>query len=314
MEKKNEKLLTSEIRLKRKSGLNKVVLGTFLLIAVIALIMKIVDGALNDFGYGLFGEDKVHIGYWLDLDILKRMSPTDPAYDHTVAAMVEHHPNTFWLLTQFTWITTIGIIIFLTFRFFKYDDVAPRWLKWIMSQRALSLMAMYETIVSVVFWASMFQDFQEDFNPSLKILELTYTILVHGVVPLLFLSYSIIFLIKDEKASILKEMTVWKGMIYPITYLSFYLLVSMVWSDPYPISSFHTDFIHNIWKIPVAIIVLYIFIGMMILFHNLILLKFNKSYDPKNDYDIVTRRKTKIEQVKNNLIRKRARNWRNKKK
>jgi len=45
--------ITSEYMLRKKNRINKIVLSIFLFVAISALVMKLVDGVLIDFGFGV---------------------------------------------------------------------------------------------------------------------------------------------------------------------------------------------------------------------------------------------------------------------
>ena len=301
-----------EIARKRKNRINKITIGLFITIIVVAIAMKIVDGALQDFGYGVDDlmtkaigskwttHNTFHPDFWLNKDVIIQAGVKA---NHSLNSMVMHHPNFLWLFTQFTWITTFIILMFLIFRMFKYEDSLPRWLKWIMTQRTLSLVVMYDMIVGVVFWGGMFKTFQDNFVPGLDTLEFIMTVTVHAVIPILILTYSLIYLTRDKNASVLKEFFVLKGMIYPAIYMVYYILVSQVWQDPYGVTNLHTDFWGDIWKLPALGILIWILLGVMLLAHNLVLFKFNKLYDPEADREILKRREEKIEKIKRKVAR-----------
>ncbi len=304
---KEMKVETVEFTIIRKNKINKTVIGAFLAVVIATILMKLVDGALQDFGYGvdeLMGNKSghtFHSSFWLHNNVVQMaMSPGNPA----LRSMVLHHPNFLWLFTQFTWITTIIILMFLIFRMFKFDSVLPRWLKWIMTQRTLSLIVMYDMIVAVVFWSSMFSSFENAFIPKLKALELTLTIFVHAFIPFFIMVYSMIFLVKDSEASALRELFVLKGMIYPTIYMFYYLLIALIWQDPYGITDLHNNFVGDYWKLIVALLAVWIMLGIMLLMHNFILNRFNKTYDPKNDSEIIKRREEKIQSIKNKARRR----------
>lgn len=331
-----QKLITYEMRLRRRNIRNKIVLGIFLFIAVSTLLMRITVGALLDGG---LVEGKFHVGFWSDPE--KAFHTEFAAYTSShagatwqdfladnkdVAAIIARHPSTIWFMTQFTWLTTIIIIMYVTFRFFRFDDTIPRWLRWIMTQKTLSLVAMYDTVVGVLFWASMFKGFSEQFSGTLFAPELTITILVHTVIPVFILTYSVIFLIKDKRASQLNEMFAIKGLIYPAIYMAYYVVLTIVWYDPYPLTTMHAklvayqvtggspDWAHwaiQLYLIPAALLGIYVILGIMTLFHNIILHKFNKKYDPEKDYAVIQRKEHKLEKISRRLIRQEARNWRN---
>ena len=337
----NFQKLKNSIKLRKKSLINKIVLSIFVFIAVSTLIMKIVDGILIDYGFGIdklmhenwnnyrggsyqFIHDwddpkninNFHKNFWENSDIVYLAKMTinpnsniafgSKGNEWAIPAlhdMVSRHPNTFWIFTQFTWITTIIIILFLILRLFKYETIIPSWLKWVMSQRTLSLIAMYATIVAIGYWAGMFYRFADSFNPELEILEYVITIIVHAVIPFSILVYSIIFLIKDSKASILKETFVLKGIMYPIYYALYYVLIATTWNDPYSVSNLKYNFNGEIWKIILALFILWIMLGIMLLIHNYVLINFNKKYDPRNDYEVIRRRNYKIEKIQKRVTR-----------
>jgi len=74
----------------------------------------------------------------------------------------------------------------------------------------------------------MFKTFQDSFIPGLEGLEYAITVIVHAIIPLSVLAYSIIYLVNDPKASTLKEMFVLKGIMYPAFYAFYYVLISMI--------------------------------------------------------------------------------------
>ena len=329
------KMVDAEIKYTHQNLLNKVFLGIFLFVAVSALIMRIASGALLDFGYV---GDKYHFGFWdgpehafkgeYDEWAKTVANPTWALFlkaHDDVASIISRHPNFLWLLTQFTWLTTLVIIVYLVFRFFKYDDHVPRWLKWIMTQRTLSLVTMYDLVVGSVFWASMYNGFTGKFSDSIFGLEMTITVLVHAVIPVFMLIYSTIFLIKDKRASLLREMFAVKGLIFPVLYMVYYMILTIIWTDPYPVTNMHNSLMKDpltgelldkpnwgawaseFWKLPFAILGIYIILGLFTLFHNIILINFNKRYDPEHDYGVIYRRKVKLERIKRKAIRKHVR-------
>ena len=137
--------------------------------------------------------------------------------------------------------------------------------------------------------------------------------------------YVEVYTVEDKKVSILKEAFILKGMIYPIVYFLYYLLLTGVWSDPYDITQMHKSlitvvsgsnsttlsghkWISELWKLAIVIVGMWIMMGIMILIHNLTLLKFNKTYDPKRDYEILSRREQKVEKIKAKVVRACAKN------
>lgn len=274
---------------------------------------------------GGFKINSFHLSFWSNTSIAQMASDKTIYLNgkpmtmfKPLIMMLDHHPSSIWLLTQFTWITTIIIALFLVFRFFKYTDTLPKWLKWIMTQRTLSLVTIYSSIVGIVFWIGMFNDFDKAFNGSLKALELMITIIVHAIIPVLMIIYSIVYLVKDKHASALRESLILKSLLYPTLYIVWYLLLTIIWYDPYAITTMHDSLMktangqtlsgHNwwseLWKLGVVMIGMWMLIGIMILTHNLLLLKFNKNYNPKKDYETIQLKKRKIEKIKNKITRK----------
>jgi len=284
-----------------ESKKNKWILGSFLAFIFITIFLKVIDGLLLDFG---FYEGKFHIGFFKDPNWVKLPSgEIDPVKEK----MLIRHPNVAWLFTQFTWITTFVVFIIIFFRFFKYDNDTPKWLKWTMSQRTLSQVTMYDAIVCVVFWSAMFKNFNSSFNPSLRAFEQTITIFVHAIIPIFTITYSVIYLLKDHKASFLKEGFILRGMIYPTIYSIYYVGISVGWEDPYEISNLNSNFTGEIWKFPIALLGIYVLLVIMLLIHNYMLLKFNVHYDPKNDYEIKRRKEIKVQKYLLKLKRREQR-------
>jgi hypothetical protein len=73
-------------------------------------------------------------------------------------------------------------------------------------------------------------------------MEMVVALTVHAAIPLMLLAYSLIYSLFDKNASILREIFLFRGMLYPTIYLLFYLLVAFIWADPYNV----TDLQHNI--------------------------------------------------------------------
>ena len=360
MKKKIKNIL--ETYWKREKIVNKLLIGLFLFVVILAFTLKIIDSILIDLGYGVDKQlDKVynfakangkfdnsewfkelkqlheakggfqihtfHLSFWSH-SVVTKLSRDYTIYENgrpmaifkPLISMMNHHPSSIWMLTQFTWITTIIILLFLIFRFFNYEDKLPKWLNWIMTQRTLSLVSIYSLIVGIVFWSAMFKNFNASFNGELRTLELIITIIVHAFIPLLMVNYSFIYLIRNKKASILTESIIFKSMLYPILYMFWYILLTLVWFDPYEVTTMHDSLIKvqgggtlsghswwsEIWKLVVGLLILWIMIGVMILIHNLTLLKFNKTYDPKNDFEIIALRQRKTKKIQNAVNRKYA--------
>lgn len=301
--------LNKELTKMKTDKRNKIFLGLFLAFALITLACKLIDGILLDLG---LRDGTLHPGFWTDPNWIP--AKTDSAYHSSLSSELRH-PNTFWFLTQFTWITTIMIILFISVRLFMYSGGTPKWLRWVMTQRTLSWVATFDIIVGVLFWSSMFKGFSSSFNQDLKAFEITYTIFVHAIIPILITVYAFIYLIKDKKASLLRTKFIWKGMIYISVYISLYLILTIVWNDPYPITNMHEGLVNGgwgkwaseLWKLPVILFAIYTILGCMFITHNFVLVKFNKKYDHERDYEAGLIKKAEIEkyqkQVRNDIIK-----------
>ena len=152
-----------ENKLIKKALINKIILGFFLFVITSILIMKIINEVLIDYGFGVdklmyenwekydngsykfihdWGDKNniktFHRNFWGDSDIVYLAKMTinqnskipfgNPGNEWAIPAlhnMVSRHPNTFWIFTQFTWITTIIMILLLTLRLFRYESVIP---------------------------------------------------------------------------------------------------------------------------------------------------------------------------------------------
>ena len=300
-------LITRENEISRRRKFNKFIIGIFLFFLITTFALKIIDALLLDMGYF---HGKFNFNYWHDQVFLDKVNHSNSERDiKAVETMLYHHPHFFWVLTQFTWITTIVIIVLMGFRFFKYDQgKLPKWLNWIMSQRTLSLVTMYDVIVGGVFWMGMFKNFESHFNPDLYGLEIYVTIMVHSVFPVFMVIYSFIYLTHDKRASVLRERTVFIGMLFPTLYIIYYIVISVIWYDPYGMTNLHGNFGAYIGLTPLALLGMYIMMGFMIITHNLILFRFNKKYDPKKDYELKLRRKRREEKIYNKLKREYVQN------
>ncbi len=301
-----------------KSKKNKILLGTFLFIIFVTIALKVAVTILWDIGYY---QGKVHLWYWHNEDVNEILMKTHwgerPTLDMasvpgaTEAAKLTNiefahrakvHPYFFWSLTQFTWQTTLLITFILSFRLFMYDDRVPKWLRWTHSQRTLSIVTMYDIIVGVVFWAALAKDFGQINDSSDRIMNnliSATTILVHAVIPFCMVVYSLIYLLLSTEASILNKKFLLLGIIYPSGYILFYLLMSIIWLDPYPVSNLATthDF-SQLWIAFLGLVGIFIGLGGMMYIHNTILFKFNKKYRYEYDYEVITDLNKKIEKVK----------------
>ncbi len=274
----------------RRAKLNKTVLIMFLTIAIFTWFSKLITGILYDFGYF---DGNFSLGWWKPY-IFEGKVPTDPI----IIDSLNKRPLFLWMFTQFTWLTATVMIIFLFFRFFAFDERVPKWLRWIRSQRTLSIIMIYEIIVLIIFWTALSFEKFRTISGFLRHWEVFTTVMVHAVLPTLFTIYGIIFLIKDKKASLLREGFVLKGMLLPIIYSIYYLIVAITWYDPYPATDFNGgDFMNSFIKMIGSLFGIYIMIGLMTIGHNFILLRFNMTYNPAHDADALNEREHIIEKI-----------------
>lgn len=241
---------------------------------------------------------------------------------------ITRSPNFLWMFTQFTWLTTATIGIFFTFRLFKFEDSVPHWLKWVMRQKSLALMAMYDAVVGIIFWAALAPTLMTDLAGDLLIPNLISTILVHAVIPVGVLIYYFWFVITDKKASRLNETFALKGLILPGLYVIYYILMTIIWADPYGISTMHesltTDpvthytyshlgqnldwasWAKQLWLAPMAVLGIYIILGIITILHNFLLFEFNKHYHPDKDHDALKAREDQLIKITKKMVRKEA--------
>ncbi len=291
-----------------KSKKNKILLGSFLFIIFVTIALKTTVTILWDTGYY---KGEFHLWYWHtdevnnalkasrwgELPFPEGLSDKTSEFAHRALA----HPYFFWSLTQFTWQTTLLLTFILCLRLFMYDDRVPKWLRWTQSQRTLSIVTMYDTIVCVVFWSALAKDFgktNDSTDHAMNALIEATTILVHAVIPACMVIYSVIYLILSTEASRLNRKFLFIGIIYPTLYVIFYLLVSVIWQDPYPVSDLATT--HNFKQVWIAFLGLFgIFLGMagMIYLHNSVLFKFNKRYRYEYDFEVATDTEKKLEKL-----------------
>ncbi|TCG10965.1 hypothetical protein [Mycoplasma todarodis] len=304
-----EKLKEIDIRPNwSKSKKNKILLGSFLFIILVTIVLKTIVTILWDTGYY---EGKFHLWYWHDKDVNfilresewgeKPFPPNQSAQAREFAHRALAHPYFFWSLTQFTWQTTLLLTFVLCFRLFMYDDRAPKWLRWTHSQRTLSIVTMYDIIVCVVFWSAISKDFGKTNDSSDQLMDIlihTSTILVHAVIPACMVIYSFIYLILSTEASRLNRKFLFVGIIYPAAYIIFYLMISIIWRDPYPVSDLATTGnFKQLWIALGGVIGIFVGLAGMIYVHNWILFKFNKRYRYEYDYEVASDVEEKLEKL-----------------
>ena len=313
----------------KKNIINKVTLMFFIIVVASTLLMKITISILFDFG---FYDNKIHLGYFNNPEIafktefkefllINSGASWEDFLDsnQVIKKMLLKHPHFFWMLMQFTWITAIVLIIMLSFRYFKFEDRVPKWLAWIMKQRTLSLLTMYEGIVAIVYWAWMFDvDFS---NSPLAYAETINTIFIHAIIPVLLILYSIFYIAFNQQASMLDSKTPLIGIIYPSLYMIYYLILSIAWSDPYEISNIHNRinevslksanyekkvliWLEAIYLAPIALVGVYVMLGFFTVMHNFTLFAFNKSYNHLKDYDALKQIDKRIKKIKKMILKK----------
>ncbi len=199
-----------------------------------------------------------------------------------LALRAQRRPNVFWSLTQFTWQTTIIVFLIFVFRLFLYNGTNTKSLKWINQQQTLTLLTIYDSFVGIVFWAGLYSNgFAASFSNDRIIynLQMVTTILVHAVIPLLLLTYATTHVLIGRTSKKVSYKYVFIGSIYPVLYGAFYIIMSYTWTDPYPITSIKSIFDnHNtaeIWKMPTAMLSIFMFLGLGIAVHNK-LIKYNR--------------------------------------
>ncbi len=276
--------------------LNKVLIIGILSVISITILLRVITSVLLDLG---FYEGEIHQSFWKEgwivnqigdsgksrvaLDKMRQLYPGESlSLIKELSLRSGNHPNFFWTLTQFTWQTTILIFFIFLFRILLYSGTQSKGLKWINKHSTLSLLSIYDTVVCVVFWSALYKNgvssgFSND--NAIYCLELTVTILVHAVVPLLVVCYALLYLLVGRTAKRMNYNVLFIGAIYPIAYLIFYIIMSFIWTDPYPVTNLtrmwkDKDF-SSVWTICVALISIFIFMALSFVLHNF-LLKFNK--------------------------------------
>ena len=260
-------------KIKKIKKINRIFLILFWILLVSTLILKIIDNTLLDLG---FLDGSFHLNFWENIKWYKKaFDPINP--NKSMQFMFNCHPNLFWTFTQFTWLITISIFLFISLKILEFNEKnTPKWLKWLMKQKNISLITLYDMTVAVIFWSYMINDFIEEFNKDLFDLELIITILVHLLIPILFLIYSIIYLKNNANSSILKEDFLIQGMILSFAYMLYYVLIAMTWHDPYPITNLNKHFFRDIWFILSILFSTYLSLGFTIICHNWLLKQINK--------------------------------------
>lgn len=363
-------LVTKEILTRRQNIRNKIIVGSFLVLILSTILMKMITSMLEDCG---LHDGRFHVGYksdpltafsveyaqWIRANIVEIQSilansniiidanmsnhelimnvgldeTTNFWYyflqeNNDIHDFITRSPNFLWMFTQFTWLTTVTIALFFTFRLFKYEDTVPSWLKWIMRQRTLALVAMYDAVVGIIFWTALAPTLVHDLAGDLFVPNMISTILVHAVIPVGVVTYYFIFVITDKKASRLTESFALKGLILPGFYVGYYILMTILWADPYGVSSMHealtvdpvTHYTYShlgqdldwaawakqLWMAPAALLGIYIILGIITVTHNFLLFNLNKHYDPQKDHDAIKLKEKKLAKITKKMIRKEA--------
>ncbi len=278
----------------------KYFLKFFLAIIILTIILRLATSAIMDMGYY---KGHIHPWYWKDAEINKNW-PLYKAFlgdkTHTIKKLFEtcqgedmnvelflrapRHPYFFWTFTQFTWQTTFLLSIIVFFRIYKYDEKIPSWLKWTQKQTTLSIITMYDIIVAIGFWSALATSFKNAFSHDRELFQVEFaiTVLVHGVIPLILFLYTSIYLFASTHAKHLAPKTFIIGLFYPTIYMAFYLMISVIWQDPYAVTNFYGKGWYEIWKIPSGYVTVVIGMLIMIYSHNYLLKTFNIYYRRTN--------------------------------
>lgn len=288
---------TEDVTLRlKKERINKIFLLIFLGIVLVTIVMRIMIGISKDLGM-VFGK--------ITLDWVKKEIIDNDPLELLRNDWALRHPNFLWMFTQFTWLTTTLLSFYLFMRLYRYKKDIPIWLKWITTQRILSLITVYESLVCLLFWPTVFLSVDKiNWSEPFAKLDFINTFLVHAFIPVILIIYSAIYTIYDRDASLLRKSFVAKGMLYPLLYSLYYITVAFSWNDAYSLTNFKKDPLGSLSKIPLALVVIYFLIGIFMVIHNLLLLKYNKKYNPLKDYDVAYSQQKLIEKVKNRAISK----------
>lgn len=327
------RLRAKKIKIKEKR--NTVFVGIFLFIVIATILARLAISITNDIG---LYKGHVHVGFWANpqeafKSEFKSWNATHKNGTWTgfldaspaIRSMIKEHPSYLWTLTQFTWLTTYLLLVVLIFRLFKFENRLPRAFKWLVSENTLSGITFFEITVGIGYWGFIFTSLYSNSSISFYSLsDVITTTMVHLVIPVLVLIYSTIFTLTDKKASVLSERFALKALVWPVIYMAYYLVASIIWNDPYPVTHLHKTLVggtltgssthspnwaawaKELWRPAVALVLIYSLLGILAVAHNILLVRFNKSYSPKKDYDFNVRYDYRIKKLKKLLIRRAA--------
>ena len=102
---------------------------------------------------------------------------------------------------------------------------------------------MYEGVVTIGFWgAAIIGGITTvgDFSDTYPVLDYAVTIIVHGAFPIPVIVF-VVIMYKKNPFKFTKNQLIWAG-VYPLLYMFWYLLISLVWYDPYSMTDIHDHF------------------------------------------------------------------------
>ena len=230
---------------------NKVYLGVFFSIICAVFILLLVKELFLDLGWW---NGKFHINYYHNpslkgnhpwylnpyYDIPSNdwgnynLNPNDAIWIKWTNRLIRQ-PHFFWTFTQFTWITTSLVFIIVFVRFFKFRDRFPVSLQWILTHSTLYIITMLDTVVMIVFWGALSKNFSNYFStePVIWWIQDIVTIIVHAVVPIFLLIYTIMFAFFDAHARLLNKCYIFVGIGIGLSYIIYYIFIAYTWDDPY---------------------------------------------------------------------------------
>ncbi|WP_127942630.1 hypothetical protein [Mycoplasma sp. ATU-Cv-703] len=295
--------MRGELARARQMRANKVFLGCFLFLAIVTFLARFTIAVLLDFG---LKDGQFYPDWWKTIISGEQTAAGGPNLEDPYwRQLFDRRPNFLWMMTQFTWLTTLLMIFYLFFRFFGVNRDLPEWLRWIGSQRTLSIVTIYEITIALIYWFSYLSGVRIEVSGArIPVWSFLVTLVVHAFLPFFVTFYSVIFLIQDKSASLLRERFVFKAMTWPIIYAFYYILVALVWKDPYAITDFKGEFYLSLGKMIGALLTIYFLIGVMVIVHNYILVRFNHKYLASHDNDALLHRKQVLARIKTKAARK----------
>ena len=194
--------------------------------------------------------------------------------------MKKSFPNSLWMFTQFTWLTTLSIFIILIIR--VVDKKYPKWFNWTKSHGTLAYLGMFDLVVGIVYWAALSHGMDNRFNPDIRNFQLTITVVAHTIIPFLFLTYTFYELFASKLTIKLSQKSFLFGMIFPTFYVIYYLIISVIFHDPYSITNLHKEFLKYIWVLPIGLIGFGLLLESFILLNNFGFLKLKQKLSSRS--------------------------------